>query len=167
MSRVQVTRKIEFDAGHRIPNHKSKCRNLHGHRYVLEATFLGPVKLERGQSDDGMVADFSFMKQVMMEQIHDRYDHSFIMSSRDPLLHAVGKTPAPVDYAMLQAHGAGNFWVVDFVPTAEHLVEHFAGLIIAGLAQAGVKRDECLLHELKLYETPNCWATWKNEVNGG
>ncbi|MDP2056292.1 MAG: 6-carboxytetrahydropterin synthase, partial [Thiobacillus sp.] len=33
-----ITRRLEFDAGHRIPNHASQCRHLHGHRYALEIT---------------------------------------------------------------------------------------------------------------------------------
>lgn len=28
-----ITRRLEFDAGHRIPDHQSQCRYLHGHRY--------------------------------------------------------------------------------------------------------------------------------------
>ncbi|MFM6979682.1 MAG: 6-carboxytetrahydropterin synthase, partial [Methylophilaceae bacterium] len=28
---MQITTRLEFDAGHRIPCHKSQCRNLHGH----------------------------------------------------------------------------------------------------------------------------------------
>ena len=33
-----ITRKLEFDAGHRVMNHESKCATCHGHRYVLEVT---------------------------------------------------------------------------------------------------------------------------------
>jgi 6-pyruvoyltetrahydropterin/6-carboxytetrahydropterin synthase len=40
---LTITRKLEFDAGHRIPDHKSQCRNLHGHRYTLEITLTGKV----------------------------------------------------------------------------------------------------------------------------
>ena len=35
---LTITRKLEFDAGHRIPDHTSQCRNLHGHRYTVEIT---------------------------------------------------------------------------------------------------------------------------------
>ena len=38
-----ITRRLEFDAGHRIPDHKSQCRHLHGHRYVIEITLSGQV----------------------------------------------------------------------------------------------------------------------------
>ena len=40
---ITITRKLEFDAGHRIPDHKSQCRNLHGHRYTIEITLVGEV----------------------------------------------------------------------------------------------------------------------------
>ena len=40
---MQITRRLEFDAGHRIPNHNSQCRHLHGHRYAIEITLSGEV----------------------------------------------------------------------------------------------------------------------------
>ena len=40
---LTITRKLEFDAGHRIPDHNSQCRNLHGHRYTLLITLVGAV----------------------------------------------------------------------------------------------------------------------------
>jgi 6-pyruvoyltetrahydropterin/6-carboxytetrahydropterin synthase len=40
---LTITRKLEFDAGHRIPDHNSQCRNLHGHRYTLLITLTGDV----------------------------------------------------------------------------------------------------------------------------
>lgn len=38
-----ITRRLEFDAGQRIPDHKSQCRHLHGHRYALEITRAGDI----------------------------------------------------------------------------------------------------------------------------
>ena len=35
---MEITTKLEFDAGHRIPHHKSSCKNLHSHRYAIEVT---------------------------------------------------------------------------------------------------------------------------------
>ena len=40
---MDITTRLEFDAGHRIPNHKSNCKNLHGHRYAIEVTVTGPI----------------------------------------------------------------------------------------------------------------------------
>ena len=60
---MQITTRLEFDAGHRIPNHKSQCRNLHGHRYVLEITLSGDIITQKEVSEDGMVMDFSDVKK--------------------------------------------------------------------------------------------------------
>ena len=38
-----ITRRLEFDAGHRIPHHASQCRYMHGHRYAIEITLSGEV----------------------------------------------------------------------------------------------------------------------------
>jgi len=43
MQRLTITRRLEFDAGHRIPHHAGKCCHLHGHRYAIELTVSGPV----------------------------------------------------------------------------------------------------------------------------
>ena len=40
---MRITRRLEFDAGHRIPDHASQCRHLHGHRYALEVTLSGDI----------------------------------------------------------------------------------------------------------------------------
>ena len=40
---MRITRRLEFDAGHRIPDHQSQCRHLHGHRYAMEITLSGDV----------------------------------------------------------------------------------------------------------------------------
>jgi hypothetical protein len=38
-----ITRRLDFDAGHRIPDHASQCKHLHGHRYAIEITLRGRV----------------------------------------------------------------------------------------------------------------------------
>ena len=53
---------MEFDAGHRIPNHKSSCRNLHCHRYAIEVSLSGDIIQEENESDFGMVIDFKEIK---------------------------------------------------------------------------------------------------------
>ena len=44
---MRITRRLEFDAGHRIPDHASQCRHLHGHRYALEITLSGEEFIRR------------------------------------------------------------------------------------------------------------------------
>ena len=82
---VSVTKVIEWDMGHRVPNHKHKCANPHGHRYRLELTVSGLVSEEKGSSSEGMVVDFSEIKQAMMDRIHDPLDHCFMAYEDDPM----------------------------------------------------------------------------------
>ena len=47
---ITITRRLEFDAGHRIPHHDGQCRHLHGHRYAIELTVSGDVLETAGET---------------------------------------------------------------------------------------------------------------------
>lgn len=145
-TQTEVTKFVEFDAGHRIPNHKSKCRNFHGHRYRVEATLRGPVKSVRGESDDGMVLDFSDIKRILVESVHDVYDHAFIIYEGDESGRDALKILGP-DHRTV---------IVSFVPTAENLAKN----IFASLDQcfSAVFGDQLVLSRVRVYETPTSWA---------
>ena len=64
-----IRRYVETDTGHRVPNHKSKCRHLHGHRYRFEAEIEGDVVTVEGVSDEGMLMDFSDISAILMEHV--------------------------------------------------------------------------------------------------
>ena len=74
---MQITRRLEFDAGHRIPNHKGQCRHLHGHRYVIEITLSGDVIHGADNAADGMLMDFSDIKRTF-KPILERLDHYYL-----------------------------------------------------------------------------------------
>src|SRR6478672_9438753 len=80
---LTITRKLEFDAGHRIPDHQSQCRNLHGHRYVIEITLVGEVVQQEGRSDNGMIMDFSDVKALAKTHLVDPWDHAFLVYEND------------------------------------------------------------------------------------
>lgn len=142
---MQITRRLEFDAGHRIPDHKSQCRHLHGHRYVIEITLTGGIIQQDGDAANGMVMDFSEVKHLARETIVDQWDHAFLAYRHDT---------AVVDFlATLPGH---KTVLLDCVPTAENL----AAIAFARLRD--VYRDtygnQLRLTRVRLYETPNCWA---------
>lgn len=142
---LTITRKLEFDAGHRIPDHRSQCRNLHGHRYVLEITLRGEVVETEGAPDRGMVMDFAEVKSLAMEHVVNRWDHAFIVFEGDTRVRE-----------FLQSMPDHKTVVIDRVPTVENL----AAIAFETLAQVydahyGV---DLRLHQVRLYETPNCWA---------
>ena len=68
--KIEITRRLEFDAGHRIPHHDGHCKHVHGHRYVLEVTLMGNVLSHQGHGDDGMVLDFGDIKKITNEEIN-------------------------------------------------------------------------------------------------
>ena len=142
---LTITRKLEFDAGHRIPDHNSQCRNLHGHRYVLEITLTGNVVDKDGQSDNGMIMDFSDVKKLANSALVDVWDHAFLVYEKD---HAVR--------AFLDSLPDHKTVVLPLVPTIENLATIAFDILKA------VYTDKfgtgLTLYKIKLFETPNCWA---------
>ena len=133
-----ISKEIEFDAGHRVPLHESKCKNPHGHRYRLKVEIEG--KLIKEGPETGMVRDFSIVKQLMMERIHDVYDHSFIIDEQDVEMRSIFADVLDV-------------WkvnIVDFIPTAECLAKHFYDLL----------KDDLDIVQIQLWETPTSCATY-------
>lgn len=143
---IRITRRVEFDAGHRIPDHTSKCRNAHGHRYVLEATVQGLVKDQAGASDNGMVQDFGDLKAIMTEAVADQWDHAFLVYNQD----------LPMKAALACLGHDHKTVFLSCVPTVENLVLCAAQYIIFNLLEEPFR----LVH-VRLYETPNCWADWE------
>lgn len=142
---LTITRKLEFDAGHRIPDHKSQCRNLHGHRYTVEITLVGKVIEAEGNSDNGMIMDFSDVKTLAKQHLVDVWDHAFLVYEKDVAVR---------DFlASLPDH---KTVVIDRIPTVENLARiAFEILKVAFTDHFGTGLH---LHKLVLHETPNCWA---------
>ncbi|MDB5797861.1 MAG: queD [Paucimonas sp.] len=142
---LTITRKLEFDAGHRIPDHKSQCRNLHGHRYTLEITLVGEVIQNEGHTDNGMIMDFSDVKTIAKTHLVDVWDHAFITFSRDTVVRE-----------FLDSLPGHKTVVIDCIPTVENLARTaFAILQPAFHDRYGTGLR---LQRLVLHETPNCWA---------
>jgi 6-pyruvoyltetrahydropterin/6-carboxytetrahydropterin synthase len=140
-----ITRRLEFDAGHRIPDHRSQCRHLHGHRYALEITLAGDIISQAGDPANGMVMDFSQVKALAMQHLVDAWDHAFLVYR--------GDRPVVDFLASLPEH---RTVVLDCVPTAENLVR--TAFAILDPVYRDTYGNHLRLERLRLYETPNCWA---------
>lgn len=140
-----ITRRLEFDAGHRIPNHASQCRHLHGHRYAIEITLAGDIIHREGAAQDGMVLDFSEVKRIANAVLVEPWDHAFLVYAGDR---------AVADFlATLPGH---KTVLLPVVPTAENLAaEAFRLLDAAYLDTYG---NQLKLERVRLFETPNNWA---------
>ena len=139
-----VSKTIEFDAGHRVARHGSKCANPHGHRYAVTLVMEGDLLHDQGE-EHGMVLDFGRLKTFLTEMVHDRYDHGFIVET--------------ADVAMLNALGGHDWKIipVNVSPTAEELARRI------GLDAIAYFNDEPRLsvHSVGVRETPTSIATWR------
>jgi 6-pyruvoyltetrahydropterin/6-carboxytetrahydropterin synthase len=142
---LTITRKLEFDAGHRIPDHNSQCRNLHGHRYTLEITLTGQVVEHDGYADNGMIMDFSDVKALARENLVDLWDHAFLVYEKDSKVK---------DF--LESLPNHKTVVLNRVPTVENLAK-IAFDILKTVYQDRYSTG-LSLSKIRLYETPNCWA---------
>jgi 6-pyruvoyltetrahydropterin/6-carboxytetrahydropterin synthase len=146
---LTITRKMEFDAGHRIPDHNSQCRNLHGHRYTLLITLTGEVVQQDGASDNGMIMDFGDIKALANEHLVKHWDHAFIVYENDTAVRA-----------FLDSMPDHKTVVIKRVPTVENLAQTAFDIL------KDVYHDRFGRHlsltKVTLYETPNCWA----EIDG-
>lgn len=68
-----ITKKFIFDSAHKLKNYKGKCKNLHGHTYVLCVTVDGKI-----DKKSGMVMDFSEFKKVVEKRVIIILDHNYI-----------------------------------------------------------------------------------------
>lgn len=137
---IVIAKTLEFDMGHRVPNHKSKCRNLHGHRYKVTFFISGPISTQAGASDESMVMDFSDITSILKKHIDDHYDHKTILYCKDELLKVL-----PEAYGVLS---------VDYIPTAEEIAEKLHSE--AEVLLINFKGITCV--KVELYETPTSLA---------
>ncbi|PPC94278.1 MAG: 6-carboxytetrahydropterin synthase QueD [Methylotenera sp.] len=142
---MQITTRLEFDAGHRIPHHKSQCKNLHGHRYAMEITLSGDIISQENVSENGMVMDFSDVKAIAKMAIVDVWDHAFLVYQHDlEVLSFLNSLP---DHKTV---------VFPTVPTAENMASE-AFRILKSRYQ-DTYGNHLKLEKVRLYETPNNWA---------
>jgi len=142
---MQITTRLEFDAGHRIPSHKSQCRNLHGHRYAIEITLSGDIIQQEGASEQGMVMDFSDVKAIARRAIVEKWDHAFLVYRGDAAVRAFLDT--------LPDH---KTVVMDSVPTAENMAAEAFRILDACYRDS--YGNHLKLERVRLYETPGSWA---------
>ena len=142
---MEITTRMEFDSGHHIPNHKSSCKNLHGHRYAIEVTLKGDIIDQENESDYGMVMDFKDAKELIRKTIVEPWDHAFLVYEKDlEVIHFLNS---------LKGH---KTVILDKVPTAENM----ALIAFNLLKKVFLKtfQNDIVPIRVRLFETPNSWA---------
>lgn len=135
---MECTRRIEFDAGHRVDGHEGKCKFLHGHRYALEATATS-----KNLNELGMVADFGKIKKIIKDWIDLNFDHNLILKESDA---EIGKS--------VSEYTGQKIYYMKNNPTAENIASHLKNDIFPKL----LAEESFKISKVKLYETPNCFV---------
>jgi 6-pyruvoyltetrahydropterin/6-carboxytetrahydropterin synthase len=132
-----ITRKVEFSASHICRNpqlSEQENRNLfgpaanahgHGHNYVVEVSLAGdpdPVT--------GMVLDLKELKEILMRQVVEPYDHRFLNYEVPPFDRVVPTTEniAQDIWGRLEPHlnrGRGKLHAVRVYETPDLYVDYF------------------------------------------
>lgn len=136
---VTCIRRIQFCSGHRVMNHESKCRNVHGHNYVAYFHAVAP------QLDSiGRVIDFSVLKDRLGGWIDKHWDHAFIINA--------------LDFTLLNALNCVEhekpLFVAPFNPTAEEMAKH----LLYEIAPIELKGTGVTIVKVVLWETENCFV---------
>ena len=148
MALIRVTKEFRFEMAHALWNYDGPCRNVHGHSYILYVTIAGEPVNDPADPKNGMVIDFSVLKQIVLKNIVDKFDHSVVVS-RD----------FDREKMEMMAKTFGNTVIVDYQPTCENLVADIAATL-SGKTPAGT-----WLHSVKLYETATAYAEWYQSDN--
>ena len=146
---IRVTREFTFEMAHVLWNYDGPCRNVHGHSYRLFVTISGVPVNDNTNPKNGMVIDFADLKNIVLKEIVNVFDHSVTVSGDfdKEKIEIFKKT-------------FGNTVIVDYQPTCENLVADFARRIDRRLP------SETRLHSLKLYETAKSYSEWFASDNG-
>ena len=146
MSVIRITKEFNFEMAHALVGHNGPCKNIHGHSYKFNVTVKGKIKNGTEDADEGMVVDFTIIKNIVKKLIVDEYDHALVLWDKMPLNPTV--------------NGYGDKLIlVPFNPTCENLLLHYVKLIKQELP------NNLTLEHLLLRETPNSYAEWYQSDN--
>lgn len=143
MSKIRVTKRFHFEMAHTLYEYDGLCRNIHGHSYNLEVTLIGEPRNKPKHPKDGMVMDFSEIKEIVKSKIVSRFDHALMVNQL-----------VPKKQMELLKQTTERVIVVDFQPTSENIVAYIAAILQQHLP-LGVN-----LFSIRLYETVTSFAEW-------
>ena len=134
MARVTVTRRLRFNAAHRVFNPSfsdeknqetfGKCNNpnWHGHNYTLDVSVEGPI-----DEQTGYVMDLSKLKELVSREVVNLVDHKNFN----------------LDVPFMRGR----------IPTSENIIVAFWGILEPAIAPARLVR-------LVLWETENNYVEY-------
>lgn len=131
---MKVAKEFDWEMGHRLPFHKGKCVNLHGHSYRAIIAFEGEP------DENGFIIDFYDMKQAVLPII-EKLDHAFMVYENDT--------------ALLQALEKINTKL--FITPFHSTVENISRWLLQEISKSQLPPNITSI-SIKLYETNDSYA---------
>jgi 6-pyruvoyltetrahydropterin/6-carboxytetrahydropterin synthase len=138
---IQITKIFRFEMAHAIYGYAGKCKNIHGHSYVLHVTVAGNTEDNHFISAPGFIIDFKQLKKIINETVIHKLDHQLVLSNKYVQSNELLK---------LQE----NIFLWEMEPSAENM------LIYIKQNLESVFPPEIRLIKLKLFETADSYAEW-------
>ena len=143
MGRIQITKIFYFEMAHALEGYDGLCRNIHGHSYTLRVTVTGMPLEDAASPKEGMIIDFSDLKQIVEKSIIRQYDHALVLNS---------KTDSQIINTLRNHYD--KIVTVNYQPTSELLLLDFAKILQNALPST------INLYSLRLNETDASYAEW-------
>lgn len=142
---ISCTKKIEFDAAHRIIGHTGGCQMVHGHRYVVEITFAAN-KLNAM----GMVLDFKEIKGRFKTWIDENWDHNIILHKDD---NKLGE--------LINNYTGQKAFYLDSNPTSES-ISYYLFTVVLHKVFSDVPHYIDLCKSIRVWETPTSSSCYEH-----
>ncbi len=148
MAKIRITKQFQFEMAHALWNYDGKCKNIHGHTYILYVTVIGEPIDDPKNPKNGMVMDFGVLKEIVNKHIIDTHDHFVAVN---------GNTPhSKINF---KEYGIDNIQLKNYQPTCENMVLEFVEILQKHLP------EYVQLYSVKLYETQTSFAEWVIDDN--
>lgn len=132
-----------FDSAHFLSGYDGKCKNIHGHRWVIEVKIQGQ-ELKNSGTEKGMLTDFGNLKKIVRD-LAENFDHAFIYE-KNSLKPATVQALKDEDFHLIE---------VPFRPTAENFAHYFYDILSGGGFE---------LADVTVYETPDNCAVYRRDA---
>lgn len=136
---MNICRKITFEASHRLYPCVTKCKNWHGHSYKV---FVYARRIYDELNNDGMVVDFSELKNGIGKWIDEHWDHALLFNQDDK------DTEKVLEQFPSKCYG------VPFNPTAENMCYYLLHIICPSI----YADCDFEIFKVRVYETEDCYA---------
>ncbi|UOP04709.2 6-carboxytetrahydropterin synthase QueD [Conchiformibius kuhniae] len=137
----KTAKQFSFDMAHMLDDHDGKCRNLHGHTYILQVEVAGELCPDGAKR--GMVIDFGDLKTLVKQHVLDKMDHAFIYD-----VHSARESQV----ADLLTRLDSKVYGIATRTTAEAMAKHIFDLL---KTEAGLP-----VSLVRLWETPSAYCEY-------